>query len=182
MSFDNNKKLTVINLWAGPGVGKSTTAAALFAEMKMRHMKVELLHETAKEYVWEKHPNIWGEQDLITAQQHRQLRRLVHHDIEFAINDAPLPLCFMYMSDWYPQSFKPFIMDVFNSYRNVNIYLQRSSDVEYQETGRNQNYEQACEIDRRVKELLEEQNIPYETVWIDRGTVQKIMQVIDYQI
>lgn len=42
--------LKVISLWAGPGAGKSTTAAALFNLMKRERFEVELVTEVAKDW------------------------------------------------------------------------------------------------------------------------------------
>ena len=44
----------VINLFGGPGAGKSTTAAGLFYEMKVRDIKCELVTEYAKDMTYEK--------------------------------------------------------------------------------------------------------------------------------
>lgn len=52
-TYNDNKKLTVVNFFSGPGTGKSTSAALLFGEMKKKNFKVELIHESAKEFVWE---------------------------------------------------------------------------------------------------------------------------------
>ena len=43
----------VINLFAGPGVGKSTTAARVFAELKLKGVNCEMALEFAKDKVWE---------------------------------------------------------------------------------------------------------------------------------
>ena len=45
--------MKVINLFGGPGCGKSTTAADLFARMKLRGLSVELVTEYAKDVVWD---------------------------------------------------------------------------------------------------------------------------------
>jgi len=42
-----------INLWAGPGTGKSTMAASIFAELKWNKIDCELVSEYAKQIVWE---------------------------------------------------------------------------------------------------------------------------------
>ena len=43
----------VINLFSGPGVGKSTTAAMVFAKLKMNGVDCEMALEFAKEKVWD---------------------------------------------------------------------------------------------------------------------------------
>ena len=42
-----------INLWAGPGTGKSTMAAGIFAALKWNKIDCELVSEYAKQIVWE---------------------------------------------------------------------------------------------------------------------------------
>ena len=43
----------IISLHSGPGTGKSTSAAQLFAELKQRHCSVELVREYVKKWAWE---------------------------------------------------------------------------------------------------------------------------------
>lgn len=43
----------VINLFGGPGCGKSTGAAYIFSLLKMKGMNVELVTEFAKDKTWE---------------------------------------------------------------------------------------------------------------------------------
>lgn len=46
-------KTKYINVLGGPGVGKSTTAAYVFSEMKRMGLSVEYVPEVAKDFVWE---------------------------------------------------------------------------------------------------------------------------------
>lgn len=163
-TFDENKKLTVINFFSGPGAGKSTTAALLFGEMKKINFNVELIHEAAKEYVWEEWSHIFGEQDYIFAHQHRLIRRLTRHDIEYAVVDSSILLSMFYMPDDFPQSFRPFVREVFDSYDNLNILIDRNPDLPYIQTGRNESEEQAKEIDRKVRRYFDDNVIPYHVV------------------
>ena len=48
-----NNSLTV-NLFGGPGTGKSTTSAAVFSLLKMHGVNAELITEFAKDLTWEK--------------------------------------------------------------------------------------------------------------------------------
>ena len=43
----------IINLFGGPGCGKSTTASGIFYELKKRGYECELSPEFAKDKVWE---------------------------------------------------------------------------------------------------------------------------------
>ncbi|TFG97417.1 hypothetical protein E4H12_08670 [Candidatus Thorarchaeota archaeon] len=148
--FTDNKKLTVINFFGGPGCGKSTTAAELFARMKKGGYKVELIHEVAKDLIWEEAHHIFGEQDYIFALQHRLIRRLTRHDIDYAVVDCSILLGLFYYPWDFPPSFKQFVEDVFDSYDNINIFLDRSPDIEYVQAGRNETPEQALAKDNEM--------------------------------
>jgi hypothetical protein len=160
----DNKSLTVINFFGGPGTGKSTTAAELYALMKKQHFKVELIHEVAKDYVWERWSHIFREQDWIFAHQHRLQRRLVGHDIDYVILDSSLLLGIFYTADDFPPSFKTLVREVFDSYTNINFYLARSGEFDYVQAGRNQTLEQAQVVDTQVLNYLRDTNVPFYAV------------------
>jgi ATP:corrinoid adenosyltransferase len=67
--------MKVINIFAGPCAGKSTTAAGLFYLMKVSGYNVELVTEYAKDMTWEGRHNILGDQLYILAKQNRRLER-----------------------------------------------------------------------------------------------------------
>ena len=45
--------MLVVNLFGTPGAGKSTGAAYIFSNLKMRGINAELVTEFAKDMVWE---------------------------------------------------------------------------------------------------------------------------------
>lgn len=49
----DSKSTIVVNLFAGPGAGKSTGAAYIFAMLKMHGIDCELVTEFAKDKTWE---------------------------------------------------------------------------------------------------------------------------------
>ena len=65
--------MKVINLFGGPGSGKSTTAASVFSKLKIMGYNVELVTEFAKDMVWEQHDSIFDNQLLIFA-EHKNLK------------------------------------------------------------------------------------------------------------
>lgn len=172
----NNNKLTVINLCAGPGAGKSTTAAGLFHLMKLRQMEVELVTEYAKDLVWENRHSLFIEQDYIFAKQHRRVRRLVEHGIEYCITDSPLFLGLAYMPEDYYKSFEPLVLEVFNSFNNINFMITRTKA--YNPKGRNQTADEAKEKDDIVNHMLNKYRIPYTCVNGDSHAPELILNHI----
>lgn len=156
------RNLKVINIFGGPGTGKSTTAAYIFHDMKCSGKNVELVTEYAKDMVWEGRGNILADQLYMAAKQNRKLERLVDQGLEMAITDSPLILGALYQPPGYYSLFEPFLVEVFNSYKNFNIYLKRST--EYNPLGRNQTLEEAVIIDEQNLALLEKHNINIDLV------------------
>lgn len=176
MTFENNKKLMVVNMFAGPSVGKSTTAAAVFHELKKASVKVELVHEFAKQMVWNCRSDIFTEQDYLFAHQHRLIRQLVQHDIDVAIVDSSLLLSLVYRPDWYPNSFDQFVLDVFRTYNNVNIFIERNPEFDYVQAGRNESYEQAIQVDQTIRNMLICNNIPFHSIQSGQDCVSDIIR------
>lgn len=175
MKYSDNNKLTVINLWGGPNSGKSTNAAGLFHLMKLEYISSELVTEYAKALVWSERGNMFTEQDYIFAKQNHALRRLVGK-VKFAITDSPLALSVPYIPSDYPTSFKAFVLDVFNTYNNINIYIKRRH--RYDPVGRNQTEEQAKQIDVELKQVLEKYKIPHITVESSENTSKEIFEIL----
>ena len=178
-TFEDNKRLTVVNLLAGPGCGKSVLSAQLFAGMSIAGYKVELVHEWAKhEGVWEQRTNIFTEQDFITSNQHRLIRRLVNHDVDYAVVDSSLLLAGIYAPSWFPSSFFPFILDQYYTYDNINIVLERNPELTQKQTGRNEDFVNALKKDAEIVALLERYNIPYHTVKVGPNAYDDAMSII----
>ncbi|AVH84960.1 hypothetical protein RsoM2USA_31 [Ralstonia phage RsoM2USA] len=147
-----NKNQTVINLYGGPGSGKSTTRALLFGLLKLRGMNVEEAPEFAKELTWEQRVRMLSEQDFIFAEQHRRIRILTGHSIDAVITDCPLNLGLIYTPGDYFINFPKLVSEVYNSYNNVNVFIKRVKP--YNPKGRNQNEADAKVKDRDCLKML----------------------------
>ena len=66
----------IINLFGGPGIGKSTQAAGLYYEMKKLNMNVEMPYEFPKLLAWDKSYEMVKDQLYVLANQHRNIARL----------------------------------------------------------------------------------------------------------
>lgn len=167
-----NKELTVINLFAGPGAGKSVTRAGSFVKLKLRGENVEEVTEYAKDLVWEQRYNLFTEQDFIFAEQHRRQRRLVAHGVKYTITDSPILLSLLYRPSDYYEAFEAFVLQVFNSFTNINIFIDRPE--KYEQQGRNESPEQAKDKDFQMMELLWTRNIPFYVVKANDYTVNNV--------
>lgn len=171
----NEEAVKVINIFGGPGAGKSTTAAGLFFEMKKRQIEVELVTEYAKDMTWEKRHNVLSDQLYILAKQNRRVQRLAGQ-VEWVITDSPLLLGLVYKTENYFSTFDDFVMEVFNGYDNHNFLIGR--DFEYQAAGRNQTLEQAVEVDSMMKNMLEDRKVPYQRITND-PLVDRTTQILN---
>jgi len=167
--------MKIINIFGGPGAGKSTTAAGLFFEMKKRQLEVELVTEYAKDMTWEKRHNVLSDQLYILAKQNRRLVRL-QGQVEWVITDSPLVLGMVYRHEGYHSLFDDFTLEVFNSYDNYNFLIGR--DFEYQPAGRNQTAEEAVVVDDLIKDLLDQKEINYHRITNDPD-VDRLTQILN---
>lgn len=163
----------VINMYGGPGTGKTTSMAGLFSLMKLKAMSVELVTEFAKDLVWGERHNMFTEQDFIFAEQNHRLRRLVGK-VDWIITDSPLLLSHIYMPDDYPgkEPFLQFVDEMYDSYDNINILLTRVK--EYDANGRNQTEDEARAIDDTIHALLQYNNHRFQRIIADHTAAQAI--------
>ena len=89
------KSTTVIELYAGPGAGKSTLAAGLFSEMKSRLLSVELVTEVAKEWAWSDRRICGLDESVLYGRQLERESRL-YGKVDYVITDRPLKMSAIY--------------------------------------------------------------------------------------
>ncbi len=168
--------MKVVNLYGGPGTGKSTTAADLFALMKWNNMNVELVNEYAKEITWEKRFEILEDQFYITAKQNRKLTR-IKNQVDWAVTDSPLLLALAYAKpDYLPNHFGPVIKELYDTYNNINIFLVR--DKPYHKVGRSQTEDEARKIDQWVKDFLIQNGYEFHEVVADENARNIIFNIL----
>ena len=171
----------IINLFGGPGVGKSTIASGLFYKMKTLGYSVEFVPEYAKELVYEDRMNVLlNDQLYIFAKQHRKIYRLINN-VEYIITDSPLYLSLSYSKQmeniFNLELFSNFVYDVIKKYPNFNIFLNRNNKIKYDENGRYQDMENAKKIDNIIYKGLNETE-DFIEITVDDKTISKILKLI----
>ena len=148
----------VINIFGGPGAGKSTTASGLFYEMKKHWIGAEYVQEFAKELVWSDSAHMLSEQNYIFAEQEHRLNRL-RGKVAVAVADSPLLLSSFYAPPAYPKSFHQSVFDFFHTYDNLNVFVNRTH--EYALAGRIQDEADADLLSSKMKAYLAANGIPF---------------------
>ena len=142
----------VVNLFGGPGCGKSTTAAALFAELKMQHVNCELVTEFAKDKVWEHNAKIFDAQPYLFGKQYWKIKRCLG-EVDFIITDSPLLLSIVYNNKYAKlQYFNSMVKEIHDQFNNMNWLVRRENL--YQTSGRNESHSEALLLDDEIEALL----------------------------
>lgn len=174
MKSDKKKNTILINLIAGPGCGKSTIAAMIFAKLKCLDIDAELINEYAKQLVWEQSFPKMKNQIYIFGKQHNK-QWMLNGKLDVMITDSPL-LLNVYYDNNQTKGLKDFILAQFHTFNNLNILLKRQS--KYNPNGRTQTEAQAKKVDKEVKQLLIKNNIKYEEYEANEDSVNLIVKSI----
>jgi hypothetical protein len=151
-------KTFVISLYGGPGCGKSTLAAELFAEYKKRGRSVELVHEWVKGWAWRGTPPKDHVDALYILAKQARAEATVYGKVETIITDSPLGLCPVYEQLYNPASsliettFR--LLEQENRLRGlegINIFVTRCH--KYVNEGRFEEESTAKKVDDMCKEL-----------------------------
>lgn len=94
------KKTKVLNLFGGPGIGKSTLAAALFAEMKNNDVNCELVREYVKLWAWQDRKIKHVDQIYVVGKQ-AQAESILYGKVDYVITDCPIFLPAVYQKLYY---------------------------------------------------------------------------------
>jgi len=164
--------MKVINLYGGPGVGKSTIAAGLFYEMKKLGYKAELITEFAKDLVYSEDSTRLSDQLLVFAEQHHKIFRL-KDKVDYIITDSPLNLSIIYNHSTDKEIYKEIFNTVFNSYENINFFIERN-DSFFQEYGRIHSLEQSKSLDKEIRQILDN----YYSINLESEPIKKILGLI----
>lgn len=146
----------LINLYGGPGPGKSTFAAALLSELKQRGVNAELVREYAKGWAWEGRKISPLDQFYVFGKQLRAEACLLGK-VEVIVTDSPILLGCVYGDRYGAGDVADVLRQACEVYRarladggheHEHYMLQRSKA--YNPVGRNETEAQARELDGSI--------------------------------
>jgi len=155
----NMKKTIVVNLFGGPGTGKSILTNEIFSILKRKYISCEISPEYYKKKFREEAKKVTQNQIYIFRKQQFQLFSL-NESVSVVVTDSPILFSTIYDEEKCP-FLKGLSLKEFNKYNNLNFYIQRDADVPYEQEGRYQDSNGAKLVDERVKVFLDEHKIEY---------------------
>ena len=177
----------VINLFGGPGIGKSSIAAGLTYKLKKKHISCDNPYEFPKLLAWDNNGEAIKDQLYVFSNQHRGITKS-WGKVDYIILDSPILLSLIYKSYYdsnntYPQrlygeSFDRMVLDTFNQYDNINIVLERSEEGAHNEKERYQTLDMSKDLDRTIEDTLIKNNIPYHTIKVGDNTLNDILEYL----
>ena len=158
-------KTTCINLFGGPGSGKSTMAASLFAALKNRGKSVELVGEYVKKWAWQGRQVKPTDQIYILGKQ-ASAEASLYGKVEYIVTDSPVLLSGAYAL-LQPDHKCDYVSEAALAYTNAhsdevqyfNIFLRRAKP--YDTRGRYESEEEAKGRDVFIRNYLEQNSIPF---------------------
>ena len=173
----------LINLFGGPGIGKSSIAAGLTYKLKRKHISCNNPYEFPKKLAWDHNIPAIKDQLYVFANQHRGIAEC-YGKVDYIIIDSPVLFSTIYHTyytkgypaEFYGQPFHDLVVDLHKKYDNLNILLERADGV-HNDGERFQDKEESIAIDKLCKEILDKHDIPYHTIKVDKHTVKQILRL-----
>lgn len=166
-------KTLVVNLFGGPGVGKSTGAAYIFSKLKLLGINCEYVPEFTKECVWEgdqfplKHCQL-----KIIGEQSLRINRLLGK-VDVIVTDSPLLLTVGYTDE------KPYHdICVYESKKQNSLNIVLNRVAKYNPVGRNESEKEAKEVDNKIMKFLKDNEFKFTVVDGNEEGFKKVVNMI----
>lgn len=153
------KIIILVNLVGAPSAGKSTGAAYIFSQLKLKGVNAELVTEYAKDKVWEESKEVFNNQAYIFGKQYFRITRC-QDKVDVIVTDSPLILSAFYNNnELLGEEFNQLVKKVFNSYHSLNYLLIR--DKPYNPVGRFQTEEESDALVEPLRGMLDKFEVTY---------------------
>ena len=175
----------IVNLFGGPGIGKSSIASGLTYKLKKKHITCDNPYEFPKVLAWDENHSAIKDQLYVLANQHRGIVKSFGK-VDYIILDSPIILSLVYKSLYkgteypatlYGDSFDKMVLDIHNQYDTLNILLKRT-DGGFNEKERYQTIDESKMLDEEIEKTLITHNIPYVTIEVGDETVNDILKIL----
>ena len=137
-----------VNIYAGPGVGKSVLTAQLFVALKLLGVHTEMVSEYAKELTYLETLSTVSQEEIIKEQLRRQA--LLQGCARVVVTDAAVPLSLAYSTGLQREELAAMVKAETKDWRSLDILLHRDTRNSYETDGRAQSQPEAQEFHETV--------------------------------
>lgn len=175
------KKTKVINIISAPSFGKSVCAGLLFSELKIKHFSVEYVQEYVKHLIWKGDLETIKNQYYVSSKQYELLKN-VNGKVDFIVTDGSL-LHGLYYNKTYTDNVCDIsktndkILEYISNFDNIFILLEKG-DYPFEQCGRIHTFEESLNINKDLKNLLNELNFKYLEIISDKNNIPKMLDYI----
>lgn len=167
-SNNSDKNTIVINAFAGPGAGKTTSCLEIAEKLKKQGFVTEYVQEYAKELVYDNHLTMldghYEHQFAILNEQMKRINRL-YGKVDFIVTDSPILLNNTYLNEdkntEVYSAYSDSVNKLYGLYNNFNYFVERDTSV-FEKEGRIHNLEQSIAIDNELKNMLHNNQIDFD--------------------
>ena len=85
----------LINLFGGPGIGKSSIASGITYKLKKKHINCDMPYEFPKALAWDNNQSAIQDQLYVLANQHRGIVKS-YGKVDYIVLDSPIILSLVY--------------------------------------------------------------------------------------
>jgi hypothetical protein len=174
----------LINLYGGPGTGKSTTAASIFADLKRSNINAELVTEYVKQWAWDNRRPVSFDQFYFFGHQSRREYSLFNK-VDAIVTDSPVSLCAYYAKEYGTKTQAELFSKMYIEYASMctnsgvdvkHIWLKRTGN--YDSRGRFHSHQQALDIDVDMRLFMADLGIEVEDLDPTQEELEKFKQKI----
>lgn len=167
-SNNSDKNTIVINAFAGPDAGKTTSCLEVAEKLKKQGFVTEYVQEYAKELVYDNNfimlDGHYEHQFAILNEQMKRINRL-YGKVDFIVTDSPILLNNTYLNEdkntEVYSAYSDSVNKLYGLYNNFNYFVERDTSV-FEKEGRIHNLEQSIAIDNELKNMLHNNQIDFD--------------------
>ena len=172
-----NRSALIVNLFGGPGIGKTTLAARIFAALKTHGIEAACPEEYAKIAIWQGRSYLLDNQLILLGRTWDTITSL-SEKVDVIVLDSPILLCSHYAGESEGPHFHETVLDFHQRNDRVNILLKRDKGIAYSTSGRRETSQQAMGIDTRIEGLLSQAKEEFTSMSTDDGNFASLVDFL----
>lgn len=166
----------IVNLCGAPGAGKSTGAAYIFSQLKMKGVNAELITEFAKDKTWKNNKVALSNQLYMLGKQYYRIVRC-KDQVDVIVTDSPIILSLLYgQYEPYKDELVNLVLKLWELDNNILYFVNRVKS--YNPVGRSQTEKESDSLAFKLLELTAFYGLDLETINGEKTDYDKVVEEV----